>query len=730
MRRTNPNTDPSAMLGVLGDAAFAWLAAGRDFLGHTLEIGARHAEETIRSAMAPMSGGTSNRVDALVNRYQRFLSDLGLTVPLAAQTFRRHLDDSKAPRLLFRSRDPFLVDAVNVPLKLSQPLFDGLTRIEAFPKKEDCVKLKQGLCKDAPLSRDELENLCTNLSGMRGLAIDPDIRKSLIGTLGEQAERCISVLERLINLKQALNYLPVIRRSIPNPSLDEQQKSILDFLRHLQWALPLEPKTLKHKLGRRLQEFMSEQQVRRLFAPKYLEALQQAIWQEKDKLNAVDLLHDSIVRTKDLDFEQRFTQLDRVFRCFESSLTLSADMSLHALLADSFAERGDGIVKLIEFLEETRVVLADNAQRVYELLDALKEAKSACCDMGLEETFLTQFSSVRRAWEQAELDTVRKEFCKHGIHLSERVSIVGGRNGWTVTDHEMDSQYAGVVDAQAKQVDVIGPREGLLYSDGGSFGTIHLPLRVRSARQGFVVYSVDRDIVQGYVNSGLSANFRAWDSGARRTPVVIFIVDYLDTDIGPYKELGIGCFVAPKDDPLALGMHILALPVSEMRSVAAGQAIWRYPKKKYQLDFDYSNPTEVTCALRAEQARHERQALVLRLTLPREGDGSSVDIPFNSYTNKDHLCFRTVFTRSGSGEAMRAGGSVKLIVEKAAPAGDQPSRQYAGPPSVWEILDAFELRAHAFPDSRKIMFSGWTEHMSGAFSAPVALSERWNSSFS
>ncbi len=62
---------------------------------------------------------------------------------------------------------------------------------------------------------------------------------------------------------------------------------------------------------------------------------------------------------------------------------------------------------------------------------------------------------------------------------------------------------------------------------------------------------------------------------------------------------------------------------------------------------------------------------------------------------------------------MRAGGAnVKLIVEKAAPAGDQPS-QYAGPPSVWEILDAFELRDHAFPDSRKIMFSGWTEHMWG-----------------
>ncbi len=162
--------------------AFAWLAAGRDFLGHTFEIGARHADETIRSTMAPISGDTSNRVDALVNRYQRFLSDLGLTVPLAAQTFRRHLDDSKAPRLLFRNCDPSLINAVNVSLKLSQTLVDGLTRIEAFPQKKDCVKLKQGLCKEAPLSLDELEKLYTNLSGIARLTINPDIRKSLIDT--------------------------------------------------------------------------------------------------------------------------------------------------------------------------------------------------------------------------------------------------------------------------------------------------------------------------------------------------------------------------------------------------------------------------------------------------------------------------------------------------------------------------------------------------------------------
>ena len=137
MRRTNPNTVPSAMLGVLGDAALAWLAAGRDFLGHTLEIGARHADGAIRSTMAPISGDASNRVDALADCYQRFLSDLGLAVPLAAQTFRRHLDDAKAPRLLFRNCASSLINVVGVSLKLSQTLVDGLPRIEAFPQKKD-----------------------------------------------------------------------------------------------------------------------------------------------------------------------------------------------------------------------------------------------------------------------------------------------------------------------------------------------------------------------------------------------------------------------------------------------------------------------------------------------------------------------------------------------------------------------------------------------------------------
>ncbi len=72
------------------------------------------------------------------------------------------------------------------------------------------------------------------------------------------------------------------------------------------------------------------------------------------------------------------------------------------------------------------MALADNAQRVYELLDALKEAKSACCDMGLEETFLTQFSNVQQAWEQEEFDTVRKEFANMGSISQRKYLLLAG----------------------------------------------------------------------------------------------------------------------------------------------------------------------------------------------------------------------------------------------------------------------------------------------------------------
>ena len=92
---------------------------------------------------------------------------------------------------------------------------------------------------------------------MAGLTINPDVRKLLIDALGDQAERCVTVLERLNNLKQALNDLPDIRRSVPVPSIDEPQDSILDFLRHLQWELPLKPKALEYKFGDRLRDLLS-----------------------------------------------------------------------------------------------------------------------------------------------------------------------------------------------------------------------------------------------------------------------------------------------------------------------------------------------------------------------------------------------------------------------------------------------------------------------------------------
>lgn len=292
-------------------------------------------------------------------------------------------------------------------------------------------------------------------------------------------------------------------------------------------------------------------------------------------------------------------------------------------------------------------------------------------------------------------------------------------------------------EAEGKEVFCLyGRQDGDLYKVGKT--QYRLPARVQDASQGFAVYRVSRDVVQDLLDGAAivkqsDCSFRAWDIGGDETPIALFMVDYRQSDLGAYREFGIACFIAPQKDPLALGMHLLALYVDDQQSCDAGNQIWGYPKRKAaRIEMDYKD-VAVTCALYGDSDR----SAIVTLRVPRGGSGTSRDIPLTSYTlrlpkqdaaflrkkpapKQDTELLRTVFTRSGRGEMLRSnpkgvdlqysGASTEYIVEVMQSLGLVSTN--AVPPAG----DADDKDAALQPSQP--MLTAWTEHMSGEFGVP------------
>lgn len=244
-----------------------------------------------------------------------------------------------------------------------------------------------------------------------------------------------------------------------------------------------------------------------------------------------------------------------------------------------------------------------------------------------------------------------------------------------------------------------------------------LPHRVHDASCGMAVWAVDRRPVQEHLDSlGLDYGFRAWDMGVNRTPLALFAVHYRETDLGEYFELGLGCFVAPRRDPLAVGMFVMGreLPVSTLLSQQVGVDIWGYPKTyvpRKHWDVTY-RPDEVLWRLTLETGE------TINVRLPRGGARSSARIPLLSYTEKFGLWHRSVLTRNGSGENVRVGGhGVEVTVEGA---GKSDWRGGVGTSQgLLGLLDQYGLWSNAAGKrGLRSAYSTWTEHMHGELGPP------------
>lgn len=316
--------------------------------------------------------------------------------------------------------------------------------------------------------------------------------------------------------------------------------------------------------------------------------------------------------------------------------------------------------------------------------------------------------SIRRL-SAAEVHSMRTAFATAGIALSDSLSLVAERTRWVLSDHERDRVYPIVPldpDNPARLCEVYGAERGRGYDipvAGGGTRRVLLPARVHDAAQGMAVYSVPMDLVAPFVSPVLRKDFRLWNLGARQTAVAVFLVDYRDTDLGSYYELGIACFLAPCNNPLAAGMHVLSLAVNDDFSRDAGRLIWGYPKVTRPLDIRYTDAS-VSCVLQRPDGKGGRKDL-LRFSVRRGGEGASRAIPLFGYTVKQAQANRVVFTRTGDGESLHTGRHAERL------------RVYDPSPDI-DLID--QVVAMGLPDLQP-RFTVWTERMSGEFGIPACL---------
>ena len=120
--------------------------------------------------------------------------------------------------------------------------------------------------------------------------------------------------------------------------------------------------------------------------------------------------------------------------------------------------------------------------------------------------------------------------------------------------------------------------------------TVTLPVVVRDASSGTVMYMVDRDAARKII----PPEFEADEPAPGKTQLCIVIVDYRDNDLGDYNEIGVIFFVRPKGQPDAeVGSYIHHLPVNQSFTQQAGLEIWGFPKTVQSFSVAVSTPRQI-----------------------------------------------------------------------------------------------------------------------------------------
>jgi hypothetical protein len=127
-----------------------------------------------------------------------------------------------------------------------------------------------------------------------------------------------------------------------------------------------------------------------------------------------------------------------------------------------------------------------------------------------------------------------------------------------------------------------------------------LPINSEDSPALMAAFSVDADAAQALL-PGQELHALRLPNG--RGVLLITVIDYRTTDIGPYVEFSValGCTHGPRSWPLplaalcsrrsGLGQYVWDLPVSSRISVKGGKGIWGMPKHQANLDFRVDDRT-------------------------------------------------------------------------------------------------------------------------------------------
>lgn len=224
--------------------------------------------------------------------------------------------------------------------------------------------------------------------------------------------------------------------------------------------------------------------------------------------------------------------------------------------------------------------------------------------------------------------------------------------------------------------------------------TVSMPVEVRDASNGVVIFMVPLDAAQRLLPGGA---FEVVDLGGGQAPLAIGLVDYRDNDLGDYHEVAIVLFVRPRGaPPEATGTFIYKLPVNQSFTSDAGYEIWGFPKTVEQIVYAYTDD-QVTGRL----VMDGEEVFTLSLPRRRPEPGAVADPPMEGYTYTyiDGAPHRTRFTTGGSTVVTAGGEGVILRL------GMHPL--------------AGALRTLGLPAAP--LMSSWTEHMRGTFGPPERL---------
>lgn len=406
---------------------------------------------------------------------------------------------------------------------------------------------------------------------------------------------------------------------------------------------------------------------------------------------------------------------------------------LESLRHEVRGDRNNGI-RLVHDRLKWLLAAASGGATAYELLDAmsdvlgeaaLREALRLCAVpdyLRVDE----DIADWRTALEQC-LSTI-------GHTLSPYVSVLYSgskmRREYIVLDHDSDQRFEirqSSVEGSADRDhgwEIHGAQEGTRYTIelNADRETIRLPLRIQDATQGLATWSVDKQLVQEMLNPlGTRGRLamRAWDTGGNRTPVALFFVHYKQSDLDDYFELGIGAFVAPRNDPLAVGIYPLGpILVSSERSEQAGRRIWGYDKihvieKNWKVRY---RPGRLECDVQLGGA-------TLCVRMPRGGIPWNSTAPLLSYTVKpvggldagleQAQWHRALLTRFATHESIRpSGDGFYAYVENPSKVGAEGGRLVKELLNLGILHPASSLAVHP-------LHIVWTEHVASQLSAPM-----------